>query len=185
MFALGLRFAEKLLNAYVYDLKPSIMRRCTTHKTITIFPTLAPFLTSQQEEDLRMAYLPGARHDVDLKAVDQDGNRIGPLTFWEDAGREEPGEPQLEFYLELNEDELPHKPLETYEIEEGGVGVSAGLLFPEGLPMIMRVEVDNDMLGLENHVLLQIKANLRFQVEIEWDDDFVYPDFKEWTMHDA
>lgn len=49
MLALGLAFGEKLLNAYAYDLKPSINKPATIEKIIKTFPEMSKFLIGKDK----------------------------------------------------------------------------------------------------------------------------------------
>ena len=58
MLSLGLAFGEKLLNSYVYDLKPSLNKPMTQRKVRTVFPEIDRMLkgkVTEYEEWINMA----------------------------------------------------------------------------------------------------------------------------------
>jgi len=50
MLSLGLAFGEKILNSYVYDLKPSINKPMTQRKVRTAFPEIDRMLVGKVTE---------------------------------------------------------------------------------------------------------------------------------------
>ena len=50
MFGLGLSFAEKVLNHYAYDMKPSIKKMHTQNKMRAAFPEIDNYLSMGRED---------------------------------------------------------------------------------------------------------------------------------------
>ena len=58
---------------------------------------------------------------------------------------------------------------------DDGVGISGGLKEP--IPIHFYITLDNEYMGLDDLVLIDIDAEFKFKCLIEFDDDFIYPEF--------
>lgn len=133
MIALGLAFGEKLLNAYAYDIKPSINKPATIDKIIHTFPEMSKFLITKDKVKNRPAEFFDMTRRVDyqfwydwldeqyeskfttenfLKCV-PDTLYMGPMPAYQYKGRF-PIVPGLEVYLAVNTDNLEANPFNLY-----------------------------------------------------------------------
>lgn len=80
----------------------------------------------------------------------QEGKKViqmGPPQKWVYENRPV-NFPYFETYLSLNTDKLEAQPFHMLEVEDG-VGIEGGYEFEAGLPILAKLEVNNEWQGLE------------------------------------
>jgi len=71
---------------------------------------------------------------------------------------------------------MQNKAFELYQVDNG-VGVDAGYLLDDGIPVHAEILLYNEFVGMTRYVGLEFTASLKFNIEGTWDDYWIYPYF--------
>ena len=201
VLSLGLAAAQKLANSYIADLKPSINSDHTTWKISEVFPEdIKPLLRNDlhetglsvprdHAEEVKtwegMYWWDDTRHQSGkfsaLKFEDEPNPYfLGPVPRWEAEGRC-PWIPSMEVYIELLLDQIAPENKDVFQFFwiDDGVGVEGGFKNDSPIPIRSYILLNNEYQGLVDHKLVEIEGDFQFRAHVEFDEDYVYPEFVE------
>lgn len=101
---------------------------------------------------------------------------FGPMTPW-DAEERSPWIPSMEIYFEfLTEQIAPSENVFTFFWIDDGVGVEGGFK-NNPIPIRAKILLNNEFQGLYDYKLIELDAEMKFRAHIEFDEEYVYPEF--------